>query len=271
MAKTVCLDHVTIVLNRPRFSENIGAAARAIQNMGIGRLMVVDPEDYDPEKVNRMATHAAKDVVNRIARSDNLAEALADFTYIVGTTARLGGERQVVYSPRHMAEKIIDISEENQVAIVFGPEDRGLVNEDIRLCHDLINIPTHQFSSLNLAQAVMVVCYELFAASKTTTGTYIPRLANRYELDGMYQQLKDLLVRIDYIKPDNPEYWMGNLRRFFSRMGLRAKEVTIIRGLCRQVNWFAEKRFEDGKREGEKIEGSSQKTEDRIQASESRR
>ena len=247
MTESVNLDHIAVVLNKPRFSENIGAAARAIQNMGIGRLIVVDPENYDPDRVNRLATHAAKDVVNNIKISDSLPEALADFTYIVGTTARLGGERQVVYSPRNMAERIIDISRENDVAVVFGAEDRGLLNEDIRLCHDLINIPTNRFSSLNLAQAVMVVCYELFTASKEASDAFVPRLANRYELDGMYDQLKDLLVRIDYIKPNNPEYWLGNLRRFFTRLGLRAKEVTIIRGLCRQIDWYANKRYEDGR------------------------
>ena len=248
MTETVTLDHIAVVLNKPRFSENIGAAARAIQNMGIGRLIVVAPEDFDQEKVNRLATHAAKDVVNNILLCESLPEALAEFTYIVGTTARLGGERQVVYSPRKMAEKIIDISKENEVAILFGAEDRGLMNEDIRLCHDLVNIPTQRFSSLNLAQAVMVVCYELFSASKKESKEFIPRRANRYELDGMYEQLRELLVRIDYIKPENPEYWMGNLRRFFSRIGLRAKDVTIIRGLCRQVNWYAKKMFEEGKK-----------------------
>ena len=264
MSETVSLDHIAIVLNKPRFPENIGSAARAIQNMGIGRLIVVAPEDFDPEKVNRLATHAAKDVVNNIKHFNSLPEALTDFTYIVGTTARLGGERQVVYSPRNMAEKIIDISKENEVAILFGAEDRGLVNEDIRLCHDLINIPTHRFSSLNLAQAVMVVCYELFAASKKESKAFVPRLANRYELDGMYAQIKDLLVRIDYIKPENPEYWMGNLRRFFTRMGLRAKEVTIIRGLCRQINWYGKKMYE----EGQKSEDQRKNSEDRSQKTE---
>ena len=250
MAETVRSGRVVVVLNKPRFSENIGAAARAMQNMGLNRLIVVDPETFDPEKINRMATHAAMEVVNAITLCRTLQEALASFTYVVGTTARLGGERQVVYSPRGMAEKLIDISKENDVAVVFGPEDRGLTNDEIRLCHDLVNIPTDRFSSLNLAQAVMVICYELFTALRAETGEFIPRLAERHELDGMYEQVKDLLVRIDYIKPENPEYWMSNLRRFFTRIRLRAKDVIIIRGLCRQVDWYARKQFEEGKKEG---------------------
>jgi tRNA/rRNA methyltransferase len=245
------LDQMTIVLNKPRFSTNIGAAARAIKNMGLGRLVVVKPADFDQEKVNRMATHVASDIVNQMKIYDNLSEALSSFTYIVGTTARLGGERSIVYSPSKMAEKLISVSPENQIAIVFGPEDRGLTNDEIRLCHDLVNIPTADFSSLNLAQAVMILCYEIFTATKDPTVEFVPRMANRYELDGMYEQLKDILVRIDYIKPDNPEYWLKNIRRVFSRIGLRAREVGIIRGLCRQINWYGNKRYQDGLKDGE--------------------
>ena len=245
------LDQVTIVLNKPRFSTNIGAAARAIKNMGLGQLVVVNPADYDQEKVNRMATHVASHIVNRLKIYGTLEEALSSFTYVVGTTARLGGERSIVYSPAKLAKKLVSISRENQIAIVFGPEDRGLTNDEIRLCHDLVNIPTSDFSSLNLAQAVMILCYEIFTVTKEGTAEFVPRLANRYELDGMYEQLKDILVRIDYIKPDNPEYWLKNIRRFFSRIGLRAREVGIIRGLCRQINWYGNKRYQDGLKDGE--------------------
>ncbi len=240
------LHHISIVLNKPRIPENVGAAARAVKNMGIGRLVVVDPAFYDVDRIKTMATHVASDVVENIGLFKTLADALADKSYVVGTTARLGGERSVVYSPKRMADKLIPISRENPVAVVFGPEDRGLTNEEIRLCHDLVNIPTADFSSLNLAQAVMIMCYEIFDAVRSGPAEFVPRLAGRYELDGMYDQLKDVLIRIDYIKPDNPDYWMNNIRRFFTRIGLRAKEVNIIRGLCRQVDWYGRKCYEDG-------------------------
>jgi tRNA/rRNA methyltransferase len=245
------LDHIAVVLNKPRFSTNIGAAARAVKNMGLGRLVVVNPEDFDPDKVNRMATHAASDVVGDMRVHESLKQALSPYTYVVGTTARLGGERQGVFSPAAMAERLIDISAENEIALVFGPEDRGLTNDEIRLCHELVNIPTADFSSLNLAQAVMILCYEIFTASKEGGPGFIPRMASRYELDSMYEQLKDILVRIDYIKPDNPDYWLRYIRRFLSRVGLRAREVGIIRGLCRQVIWYGHKRYQDGLKDGE--------------------
>lgn len=251
MTEKINLNNIAVVLNKPRYPENIGAAARAIMNMGISRLIVVDPENFDIVKILKMATHAASDIVKSIRMYDTLQEALQSYQYVVGTTARLGGERQVVGSPSEIAAHLIPISAENQIAVVFGSEDRGLENEDIRLCHILINIPTAEFSSLNLAQAVMVVCYELFKASLPEKKAFVPRLASRHELDGMYEQLKEVLVKISYINPENPEYWLNNIRYFFSRIGLRAKEVSIIRGLCRQVNWFGKKCYEDGLKQTE--------------------
>lgn len=215
--------------------------------MGIRRMVVVEPENYDLSRVLKMATHVATDVVQDIQIATSLRDALASFQFVIGTTARLGGEREIVYTPSRMAEKLIPISLENTIAVVFGPEDRGLSNEDIRLCHELVTIPTAEFSSLNLAQAVMVFCYELFTAGKDVPEASSPRLATRHELDGMYDQLRDILVRISYINPENPDYWMNKIRRFFTRMQLKAGEVSIIRGICRQIDWYGSKCHEDGR------------------------
>jgi tRNA/rRNA methyltransferase len=242
----VRLDNLAIVLQRTRYPENIGSAARAMRNMGIRRLVVVSPEDYDLQRIHRLATHAARGVVDGIARFDDLKSALADYRYVVGTTARLGGERKRIATPASMAAEVADLSQENRVALLFGPEDRGLSNADLRLCHNLVNIPTAEFSSLNLAQAVMVLCYELYRTRLPVPGETTPRLATRLELDGMYEQVKELLVRINYIQPENPDYWMNKLRHWFSRMKLRGGEVSIIRGICRQMEWYAEKRYRDG-------------------------
>ncbi len=246
MSGKVNLDNISVILNRPRYPENIGAAARAARNMGISRLSVVSPENFKLGNILKMATHAASDVVKGIDAYDDLKEAVSSFNYVVGTTARLGGQRQVITTPSKLAQSLIPISRENRIAILFGPEDRGLSNEDIRYCHRLVNIPTAEFSSLNLAQAVMVMCYEIFTAGGEREKEFKPRLAAGYELEGMYEQVKDILVRISYINSENPEYWMNHLRHFFSRIGLRAKEVSIIRGICRQINWYGGKRYKDG-------------------------
>jgi len=248
MAVAVNLANIAIVLVQPNISENIGAAARAICNMGLRRLIVVDPPRCDLTRVCKMATQAALDVVEEMEVFTGLDEALRDFGYVVGTTARLGGQRQVIRDPARLAEMLAPISAENQVAVLFGPEDRGLTNEDLRFCHLVATIPTADFSSLNLAQAVMVVCYELFRCSLETPKEFTPRLANRFELDAMYAQLKDVLMRICFINPANPDYFMNNLRHFGTRMQLRAKEVQIIRGICRQIDWYGRHCLEQGKK-----------------------
>jgi tRNA/rRNA methyltransferase len=249
MSATVNLKNVCIILSRPRYPENIGAAARAMRNMGLEQLMVVEPQNYDMSRVLKMATHGAVEVVEQIKVYEDLRAAVAPLSYIVGTTARLGGQRQLVGSAARLAQKLAPISKENQVGLLFGPEDRGLTNADIRLCHELVNIPTAEFSSLNLAQAVMVVCYELRRYNQPGGQTFVPRLANRHELDGMYAQLKDILVRISYIQPDNPDYFMNNLRHFGTRLKLRAKEVSIIRGICRQIDWYGKKCYREGQQD----------------------
>ena len=246
MAGKINLKNISIVLNRPLYSENVGAAARAMRNMGLERLVAVNAKDFDRDKALKMATHGASSIVNNMRFSGDLIEALSSYHYIIGTTARLGGQRQVIQTPSKLAKSLVPLSLKNQIALLFGPEDRGLSNDDIRYCHILVNIPTAGFSSLNLAQAVMILCYELSIFEADEDKKFTPRLASRHELDGMYDQLKDILVRISYINPENPDYWLNKLRHFFSRIQLRAKEVSIIRGICRQIDWYGEKRYRDG-------------------------
>jgi tRNA/rRNA methyltransferase len=257
------LSNVAVVLHRPRYPENIGSAARAIRNMGISRLVVVAPEQFDLVRVLRLATHAANDTVKSIEAYDTLEEALAPFQFVVGTTARRGGQREGVLSPAALAQELIPIARSNRVAVVFGPEDRGLTNEDLRRCHRLVTIPTADFTSLNLAQAVMVVCYELFKATVAEKPAFAPKLASRHQLDGMYDQVRDLLVRICYINPENPDYWMHRIRQFFTRIRARGKEVSIVRGICRQIDWYAEKRYRDGIEEGRREAASKKETEEK--------
>lgn len=253
MATRVNLSNMAVVLNRPRYPENIGAAARAMHNMGLRELIAVAPQNCDLTKILKMATHAAVEIVEKMQVFESLKQALSAFNYVIGTTARLGKQRQVIATPSRLAEMLIPMSQKNRIALLFGPEDKGLSNADIRHCHVLATIPTAEFSSLNLAQAVMIMCYQIFLAGQKEIPEPTPRLATRHELDGMYDQLRDILVRINYLNPDNPDYWMNRVRQFFTRMRLRAREVSIIRGVCRQIDWYAQKRYADGLKEKGKI------------------
>ena len=239
----VNLSNVAIILHRPHYPENVGAAARSAKNMGIKRLILVEPFDCDLTRVLKMATHNAEDVVTEMEVFTDLKSALESFQYVVGTTARIGSHRQNVRPPRRLAEELVNVSQNNRVAILFGSEDRGLANSHLRYCDALVTIPTAGFTSVNLAQAVMILAYEIFLASTDEPKSFTPRLANKDELEGMYDHLKETLANINFINPENPEYWMTSLRRFFSRIGLRAREVKLIRGFCRQLNWYVEQRL----------------------------
>ena len=244
----VCLDKVAVVLFKPRLAENVGAVARAACNMGLKRLIAVQPLDLDFERMAKMATGPAVELLNRMEVYDDLPAALAPFSYVVGTTARLGGVRNDYLSPREMAVKLIELSAHNDIALLFGPENFGLTNEELPLCHALVAIPTAECSSLNLAQAVMVLAYELFTAV-SPKAHFVPRLANTQETESMYAMLQETLQKINFITHQNPEHWMFNVRRLFYRHGLRAREAQVIKGICRQIDWYVGKRLEGLKKE----------------------
>jgi tRNA/rRNA methyltransferase len=239
----VDLARVAIVLHRPKLAENIGAVARAACNMGLSRLVLVKPADLDPERLRRMATPAAGYLLEGLKVHDDLAAALGPFQYIVGTTARRGGIRQELLSPRELARRLIDLTRRNDVALLFGPENWGLTNAELAFCHVLVTIPTGECASLNLAQAVMVLAYELFTATSPRP-RFEPRLATSQELESMYAILKDTLLKINYISHQNPDHWMFNVRRFFNRHGLRARDTQVIKGICRQIDWYTRRRGE---------------------------
>ena len=234
--------NISIVLYKPKYAGNVGSVARAAKNMGISKIVVVGETGLDREEMERRSTHLAADVLDSIRYCDAIEEALGGFHYIVGTTARLGKARGPFVSPRAEAKKIAGLSQKNQIALLFGPEDTGLANEQLRLCHSVVTIPTsREFTSLNLSQAAMILCYEIFTASpdEGRVCQTAQKLALASEMEGMYGQIRELLTKIGFLNPENPEYWMLDVRRFFSRTGLLSREVKMTRGICRRLEWHA--------------------------------
>lgn len=245
MKKNNCLDNVFIVLHEPRYSENIGAAARAACNMGIRDIRIVNPQNWDKEKAMKLATHHAMELIDEKSFYPSLKEALGDAGHIIGTTARLGKHRSEQLTPRLAAEQMIPYLKNNRVAMIFGPESRGLSNEELRLCHRIVTIPTGgDCSSLNLGQSVVILCYELFLANYNNISAFQPQVAKSVEVEAMYEHLKETLVKIDYMKADNADYWMWHIRKFFSQRPVLSRETQILRGVCRQIDWYANRRLE---------------------------
>lgn len=239
MQSRPALHNITIVLKKPKYAGNVGSAVRCAKNFGLDKISVVGGRDLDVEEMKQMSTHYAADIVTGIAHFDRLGEALAGFQYIVGTTARQGAARGPTISPRELAERLVNVSQNNSVALLFGPEDTGLTNDDLRYCHAVVRVPaSEEFKSLNLSHAVMILCYEVFVVRAPADYPFTPSLATAAEIEGMYEQIRALLLKIGFFNPDNPDYWMIHVRRFFSRTRLTSREVKIIRGICRQLDWY---------------------------------
>jgi tRNA/rRNA methyltransferase len=211
-----------------------------MNNMGLVKLSLVNPKNCDLSRILKTATGPSIELIEQMEVHERLLEAVGPCNYVVGTTARTGTHRPTMTNPRRLACDLAELSQNNRIAVLFGPEDKGLSNEHLRHCDTIVTIPTASFSSLNLSQAVMLICYEIYLAGRNDAGPSAPRLANRFELEGMYDHLKDVLLKIGFIQPQNPEHWMLNIRRFLSRLTLRAREVRIIRGICRQIDWYTD-------------------------------
>jgi len=230
------LNQMAIVLVRPKIPENIGAAARIAWNMGFNRLIMVRDSIPERESMAKMATHKAAHLIDNMEVYETLDEALQDFTYIIGTSARKGKQRFVLKSPRDVAEETTPLLASNKVAILFGPEDTGLTNDDLKYCHVASSIPTADFSSINLAQAVAIHCYEFYYTLINTKKTVkdAPVFATSFELESMYDRLEESLLTIGFIEDVNRYHWMSNIRNLLGRIQLTSKDANIIRGICKK-------------------------------------
>jgi tRNA/rRNA methyltransferase len=232
------LDNIRVVLVEPQHSGNIGGVARAMKNMALSRLVLVNPADHLAMEARMMAMHAF-DILQHAEVVDTLSRAVADTGYVVGTTRRLGKSRQAQHSSRSIAPLLLELAGSNPVALVFGREDSGLTNDELAQCHELISIPAHPtFGSLNLAQAVLLVCYELYVTTATQPLSTLPTLATTAELERLYTHMREVLRRIGFLHGSSPDRMMGYFRRFFARYGLKSRDVKIFLGVFRQVEWY---------------------------------
>ena len=224
-----------IVLVRPKDPANVGSSARAMKNFGLSELYLVLPQRPLNRHAYALASHAG-DVLDGATVCETVADALNGTTLVLGTTARLRDSDMRVYTPREAAETL----PRKSVAVLFGPEDYGLSNEDLRHCRGYIQIPTAEYASLNLAQAVQLVAYEWFVASKQETQVVTREVAPRERLEGLYTQLLSMLHTIGYTDAQREGSADAMFRAIFDRAELNEREVAALRGVWRQVLWAAE-------------------------------
>lgn len=241
---------ITFILVKPRYPGNIGSVARGMKNMGFSRLVVVSPATLPthPEAL-RLAVGAA-DLLKKAKVYETVEEACKGLHFLVGTSRRVGKHRSDFVLLPELAKRL---PKKQKIGILFGPEEKGLSNRDLAHCHLVCSIPSSpDFPSLNLAQAVMIMAYQLRLHKKMpdvrseiqTTyedGTLKPQFAHASveELEGMYEHLEKALSAIRFFANPNAFHLMRSIRQIFGRTGLTQREVKIFRGICRQILWAA--------------------------------
>lgn len=241
-------NQIKIVLVEPSHPGNIGAAARAAKTMCIENLVLVNPADFPSGQARARATGAV-DVLERAIVCASLKEAIADCTFVVGASARERGLQCPEVAPDNLGVKVWQEVENGNVAIVFGRESSGLTNEELDQCHYLTIIPANwEFSSLNLASAVQVICYEIYNASlKISSGKHssnnkeervdnefqadTDRLATVEQLENLFEHMQQVLREIEFFDPKQPKLLMRRLRHLYSRARPTLVETNILRGI----------------------------------------
>src|SRR5512143_3309738 len=230
------LDNITIILVDTKSPANIGAAARCMMNMGLSRLVLVNPRKDRDEEAFKLAAGADR-IVAEAAVAETLGQAIAGHNLVIGTSRHPGRLRKNIGSPREMAARIVPLLSRNKVAVVFGSEVNGLDNRDLALCHEIIAIPSSEaFPSLNLSHAVMIVAYELFLAVRTGVSSEDRELAPAEDLEQFHLHLQETLIEIGFLERDRPERMMATLRQIFGRAHLDERDVAILRGILSAVD-----------------------------------
>ncbi|MEM8778977.1 MAG: RNA methyltransferase [Cyanobacteria bacterium P01_G01_bin.49] len=239
MNKTA-LEKVRIVLVEPAGPLNVGSIARVMKNMGLQQLILVNPQcDRLSEEARRMAVHGI-DVLEQAQTVTSLPEALRGCQRVIATTARSRSLPTALETPRQALPWLL--TDTFNSALIFGPEDRGLNNEELNYAQRFVCIRANpEYSSLNLAQAVAVCTYELSTAAETAIivpSLPTPESVSFETLEGYYQHLEDILLKIGYLYPHTAKARLEKFRRLYSKANLTTEEVALLRGILRQIDWF---------------------------------
>jgi len=233
------LNQITVVLVETQSAGNIGSVARAMKNMGLSQLLLVNLQTALTDEARHLAC-GADDVLDNAQRAETLPRALATFHLSIGTSSRSVDWLPTVLLPSELAQRLTEFSTDQRVALVFGPERTGLTNQHLQHCQWLTTIPTSpEFDSMNLAHAVAIVAYEI---RRQLSSQLLGRTLERPDLEqveGLTSDLQRCLDEIGFLNQQNPQQVMFTLRQIISRACLEKRDVSILRGILRQWSWYA--------------------------------
>ncbi len=234
------VDNIRIIMLNTSHPGNIGAAARVMKNMGLKHLYLVQPKRFPDPEATAMAS-GADDLLTRAIVCGSLEEALEGCHLVLGSTARERKIQHEFIDARQAAQQAMTEAGNHQVALVFGRERTGMTNEEIGLCHKLINVPTNpQYSSLNVASAIQIVTYELMMTAHLSRKELSESIqpvdyAVSDAMEGFYRHLEKTLIEIDFLNPEQSPQLMPRLRQLYNRSRLKQEELNILRGILTQT------------------------------------
>jgi TrmH family RNA methyltransferase len=240
------LSSVVVVLFEPQNPINIAATVRAMKNMGLGRLRLVRPVEYDIVKLEGIA-HGTMDVIERMERFESFDAAVADCVYVAGFTARRRSAKLRLIDPKAAAAEVLAAAQDGPAALVFGREDSGLPNEILDRVHATVTIPTTDHASLNLAQAGLIAFYELHLAAADATRTIAPPRKDtppppNEQFEKFFEDAQRSLTAIEFFKTRYPEHIMRTLRSLTYRAAPNARELSLMRAMAIEVTNFLNRR-----------------------------
>ena len=234
-------ENLYFILVEPQHPGNIGASARALKTMGFENLILINPVDFNVPETEFMA-HASGDILKKIQVKMVIKEVLKDMNFVIATTQKSRGYHLPYYTPKELAQKIIPISQNNKVAILFGREDSGLTNEELRACHVISTIPANvKHPSLNLSQSVMIYCYELFTNTFEIEKKYYWKHASYQDIEGVFDHLLSSLKNIEFIPRDNWASFIMRFQRFFVRASPETRDVKLMHKILQSFDEYIAK------------------------------
>jgi len=236
-------ESISVVLVGTQSPGNIGMVCRAMKNMGLYDLRLVNPCKVDHPDALKFAV-SAKDVLEQAKIYTSLEDALADCEFTVATTRRHGKYRNEIWTPDEVVSRFAACPPQSRLGLVFGREDSGLTTDEVAICRWQSTIPTaDEYGSLNLSQAVLIFCYEFLKGAKEAAPAAevedkpVREIAGTASLEPLYAHMEKTLLRIGYLNPQNPEHMMRTMRRIYARAELDEREVASLRGMLSQIDW----------------------------------
>ncbi|AFY40504.1 RNA methyltransferase, TrmH family, group 1 [[Leptolyngbya] sp. PCC 7376] len=232
-------DHIRIVIVEPAGALNVGSVARVMKNMGLSQLILVNPRCDHLGKEARLMAVKAPEILEHATVMDSLADALQGCHKAIATT----GQPRELSTPMETPKQVLPwvLEDDTPSAIIFGREDNGLTNTELNHAQRFLCIPTgSEYTSLNLAQAIAVCCYELQSLStmvQPVAESPTQDLADLKDLEGYYQHLEQLLLKIGYLQPHTAAARMNKFRSLYNRNQLTQAETSMLRGILRQTAW----------------------------------